>query len=197
MSLIDYIRPNIFNNPVANSTGMYNPNKKTKPKSSFLLENYPLDTTSSEDIYTQLQNFTPNPSILHGSDTPNLQTEQAGSITNGKYVPPVQTTPFKDNSFMDKQESNILSNWQGQQTQPTVFKQPKTNILGEQVPMQNLDSGVGYVNGKLFNSNKQNTQDMFAGYSKERDAAINSNTGRIDKNSDFYKRNKQAMENLR
>lgn len=74
-------------------------------------------------------------------------------------------------------------------------EQPKTNILGEQVPIQNLDSGVGYVNGKLFDSNKQSTQGMFAGYSKERDAAIDK-YGKVDKNSEFYKRNKKAMENL-
>lgn len=117
--------------------------------------------------------------------------EQAGSIANGKYVPPVQTSPFKDAGLPDAQIQALLH-----QIQPTISEQSKTNILGEQVPIQNLDSGVGYVNGKLFDSNKQSPQGMFTGYSKERDAAIDPNTGRLNKNSEFYKRNKKAMENL-
>lgn len=119
-----------------------------------------------------------------------LGEDQAGLIANSTNVPPVQTSPFKDAGLPDAQIQALL-----QQTQPTVTEQPKTNILGEQVPMNQLPKGIGYVNGKLFDSNKQSTQGMFAGYSKERDAALDK-YGKVDKNSEFYKRNKQAMSNL-
>lgn len=121
----------------------------------------------------------------------NPSSIQNSPIVNDNLIPLIQTSPYKDTNLPDAQIQALLH-----QTQTIPLEQPKTNILGEQVPMQNLDSGVGYVNGKLFDSNKNSFSRMFDGYSKERDAAIDPKTGKIDRNSNFYKRNKQAMENL-
>lgn len=135
--------------------------------------------TSMEGYSPQLKSQVAN--AFDGVAQMNLDNQQLQNINN-----PFSTQALKQ---LQQQEigKKVFTN--------TQVDQPKTNILGEQIPIDQLPKGVGYVNGKLFDSNKQSTQGMFNGYSKERDAALDS-YGKVDKNSEFYKRNKKAMENL-
>jgi len=146
-----------------------NPISSYGSKDAFSLQDAPLNKPTENDIYSQLQSFTP-------------------AITNKGNS---QTSPFKDSSLVDQQESNILSGY----TQPTVVgsntpQQPNKNILGEQ-PTQKTYGGVSVakdINGNPVISNTTNPYEgMFTGMSKERDAALVN--GKVDKNSDFYKRN--------
>ena len=153
--------------------------------------NKPAQNTRGMSAQEAIQQYYPM-SIQNGNAVAGTPIqEQANSIVNGNFIPPTETSPFKDSSLPDAQINTLLH-----QSIPTINKESKTNILGEQIPIQNLDSGVGYVNGKLFDSNKNSFSGMFDGYSKERDAAIDPKTGKIDRNSEFYKRNKKIMENL-
>lgn len=193
MSILDYIRPNIFNNPVANSIGMYNPNKKFTNKN---VDN--LTALQQYKMSKQQPNFDPFKTNTTESYTQNIIPEQAiidqqENDLAYNQIHTLNNTPTQQQVTNEKLQSFIPQKVVPQ-TVENLLK-TKTNILGEQIAMDQLPKGVGYVNGKLFDSNKQSTQGMFNGYSKERDAALDS-YGKVDKNSEFYKRNKKAMENL-
>ena len=182
-----------FTQPAARNRGFSKPN----PEEISLIDslsswfNKPAQNNRGMSTQEAIQQYNP-PSIQNGKFVQGTPIqEQASSAVNNENIPSIQTSPFKDPSLVDAQLNALF-----RQTQPTTTKQSKTNILGERVPMQNLDSGVGYVNGKLLDSNKTSFSGLFDGYSKERDTAIDTKTGRIDRNSEFYKRNKKAMSNL-
>jgi len=195
MSILDYIRPNIFNNPVANSTGMYNPNKKFTNKN---VDN--LTALQQYKMSKQQPNFDPFKTNITESYAQNIIPEQAiidqqENDLAYNQIHTLNNTPTQQQVTNQKLQSFIPQIVVPQTIENLPKTQSKTNILGEQISMDQLPKGVGYVNGKLFDSNKQSTQGMFNGYSKERDAALDS-YGKVDKNSEFYKRNKKAMENL-
>lgn len=159
-----------------------------KPKG---FDSYDPNAKTIQEIIKQYN----SPSIQPGSYTPQ-------SINMGNILGEVKPSDVYKSPEYSLTQNKVNSYDKVLPTQETLRQQPienllktKTNILGEQIPMHLLPKGVGYVNGKLFDSTKDNIQGMFTGYSKERDAALDS-YGKVDKNSEFYKRNKKAMENL-
>lgn len=144
-----------------------------------------------------LASYTANP-IENFSATENLNTTQEpivdNSFSRNLLQGSINTAPiFKQPELGNIQASKDYT----VPTQVVPNKQPKTNILGE--PTQKTFGGVTVtkdVNGNPVISNTSNPYEgMFTGISKERDAALNQ-YGKVDKNSEWYKRNKQVMENL-
>jgi len=178
ISLIDSLS-SWFLNPAQNNRGMstQEANQQYNPPS---IQNGKLVAgTPMEGSIPQLQPQIAN--AFDGVAQMNLDHQQLQNTND----------PFSSQALKQLSQQEITQRlFPNSQTQ-----QLKTNILGEQIPMNQLPKGSGYVNGKLFDSNKQSPQGMFTGYSKERDASLDS-YGKVDKNSDFYKRNKKAMENL-
>jgi len=189
------------------------------------LKNYQLDKTQPATNVGELGNPLDNLEYAYRANQVNNNIINPPSIQNGKLVagtPMEESSPQLQsqvaNAFggvaqmnLDNQQlqntndpfsSQALKQLPQQEIVQKLFinpqvEQPKTNILGE--PTGKTFGGVSIskdAKGNPVISNTTNPYEgMFTGISKERDAAIDPNTGKVDKNSDFYKRNAIALHN--